>query len=244
MSGRRELTRWGHRRRRAASEALWWTTAALPRRPRDLLRYAGAVAELSQWVREHPAPVVFGTRRSLHEAMHAEVGGGRVDYLEFGVANGMSIRYWLEANTHPGSRFVGFDSFEGLPQEWWDASRLITRPPGTFRRNGQPPDIADPRVQFVKGWFQDTLGPFLERFVPETPLVVHYDCDLYSSTLYGLTMLDRVARAGTVVIFDEFNSPAHEFRAFMDYTNAFRRGYRLLGVVQRRPYRQVAIRLE
>ena len=40
------------------------------------------------------------------------------------------------------------------------------------------------------------------------------DADLYSSTLYVLTMLAPYLKAGDIVMFDEFTVPRHEYLAF------------------------------
>jgi hypothetical protein len=37
-----------------------------------------------------------------------------IDYFEFGVSGGHSFKWWLEHNKNPGSKFYGFDTFEGL----------------------------------------------------------------------------------------------------------------------------------
>jgi len=39
-----------------------------------------------------------------------------VDYLEFGMYRGESIAWWGRRITHPHARFIGFDTFTGLPK--------------------------------------------------------------------------------------------------------------------------------
>jgi len=199
--------------------------------------------ELAQWTRQHPAPVIAEDRYALYRFVNSSVGAERLDYLEFGVWYGRSIKYWADINRHVDSRFFGFDSFVGLP-EAWNGGTTESRDKGAFDRAGEPPgDVDDARVHFVKGWFQDTLGRFLERATLTPPLVIHIDSDLYTSALYCLTMLDRVAASGTVVVFDQFHAAAHEFRAFRDYVAAYRREYAVVAAVGRMPYLQIAIRL-
>jgi len=104
--------------------------------------------------------------------------------------------------------------------------------PGDFNVSGEVPRINDSRVSFVKGWFNDTLVPFLASFEPHSPLVIHNDSDLYSSTLYILTKLDPILVKGSVLIFDEFYSSLHEFRAFNDYVSAYQRQLQPIGRVR------------
>jgi O-methyltransferase len=179
-------------------------------------------AALSQWLRDHEMPT-FQTRQELHNHVNQMIGGS-VDYLEFGVYRGESIRMWTEINRYGNSRFFGFDSFEGLPDAW-DKSMQ----PGDFNVAGELPAIDDPRVRFEKGWFNDTLRPFLATFQPRSRLIIHNDSDLYSSTLYILTQLNPILIGGTILIFDEFYSALHEFRAFRDYISAYRRELRPIG---------------
>lgn len=189
-------------------------------------RYSAALdsinanARVNAWIRQNAANVrVVADKWALYDFLSAEIVGDEpIVYLEFGVYRGATMRGWLQRNRRPESRFVGFDSFEGLPERWGsDFAR------GAFDTGGKPPDVGDERARFVKGWFQQTLPRFLESFAPEARLVVHNDSDLYSSTLYVLASLDRWAVPGTVLIFDEFSTPLHEFRAFHDYLGAFAR---------------------
>lgn len=158
-----------------------------------------------------------------------------IDYLEFGVGHGHSFRWWIEHNRNPESRFVGFDTFTGLPEDWGVYKR------GTFSSGGHPPEIDDSRIQWVPGLFQDTLPGFLATYSPTRRKLIHLDADMYSSTLYVLTMLAPHLRQGDLLLFDEFGVPTHEFRAFTDFVSAYRIQYQVLGQVNN--YLQVAIKL-
>ena len=83
----------------------------------------------------------------------------------------------------------GFDSFEGLPEDWKHAFGSITKK-GTFNVNGQTPDIDNTNVKFVKGWFEDTLPNFLrdnaDLFSNDNDVVVHLDADLYGPSVFVL----------------------------------------------------------
>jgi hypothetical protein len=109
---------------------------------------------------------------------------------------------------------------------------------------GVIPQTDDSRIHFIKGLFQDTLRDFLSGYEPCGRVVVHNDSDLYSSTLYCLTMLDSILVSGSLLIFDEFYSSSHEFQAFSDYAAAYRRKYSALAAVGRDPYKQIVIRLD
>ena len=113
------------------------------------------------------------------------------------------MRVWCGLNKHPRSRFVGFDSFEGLPEDW-----LPGFPKGAFGTAGQLPDIPDIRVRFEAGWFQNTVPNFLssDEQRADCPLIIHCDSDLYSSTLFCLASLNGIIRTGTIIIFDEFGA--------------------------------------
>lgn len=183
-------------------------------------------AKVSQWIREHHAGTpTFQSKLELYRHVNSICTDSAIDYFEFGVYRGDSIRNWASINTNPESRFVGFDSFEGLPEAWNGVN-----PAGAFDVGGEIPVIDDPRVKFVKGWFQKTLRQEMANYTPRSRLVIHNDSDLYSSTIFVLTVLDPLIVPGTVLIFDEFSSPLHEFRAFHDYTNAYLKRFEVLGM--------------
>jgi hypothetical protein len=157
------------------------------------------------------------TREAVWDAGIAALGAeSPVRCLEFGVFEGYSTRYFAERLRHPQTRITGFDSFEGLPEGWAGYDR------GQFSTRGRVPQIADPRVDFVKGWFQDSVPPFLEtefgRGAPDGACFVHFDADLYSSTLFLLTSLWHYVPK-YYFCFDEFMG--HELRAWCNFRQAF-----------------------
>jgi hypothetical protein len=162
---------------------------------------------------------------------------GAVDYLEFGVAEGASFRWWVEHNTHPDSRFYGFDTFTGLPEDFGGG---ITA--GTFSTGGAAPELPDPRAHFVPRHSQEPRHPDPDEHDLRRRLVLHADADLYTSTLFVLARLYPRLKADDVILFDEFGVPTHEFRAFTDFVTSHRLRYTVLGAVNN--YLQVAIRVE
>lgn len=136
----------------------------------------------------------------------------RITYIEFGVHAGYSIKFIASRNANPDSVFIGLDSFEGLPEDWGVLKR------GCFDLNGEMPKAADDRIKFIKGWFQNTWDQLMEVIPSDGDLIVHYDADLYSSTLFALTKIDSLKREYTA-IFDEF--AGHEARALHNYQQAY-----------------------
>jgi len=190
--------------------------------------YLNQMFHLGVWAREHCQRKEFSHRYEMFAFLNSQIlRNSPITYLEFGVFKGESIRKWAEINTNPESRFVGFDSFEGLPENWSVFFRVLDQ--ASFDTEGKTPQIDDRRVTFVKGWFQNSLPIFLEDFRCFGRLVVHLDADLYSSTLYVLTRLHPLLVSGAILIFDEFNAVTHEFRAFRDYASAYRVHYEVLG---------------
>lgn len=166
-------------------------------------------------------------RSSFFEYLNREIiRNEQIEYLEFGVFEGDSILEWTRLNANPHSRFYGFDTFTGLPEDWGSIQE------GTFNVGGAIPDVDDHRATFISGLFQDSLCPFINEFTPVGRLVVNLDADLYSSTLYCLVKLDAFIERGSVLIFDEFWDLQHEYAAFDDYIRSHKRTYRPLGMTE------------
>ena len=143
-------------------------------------------------------------------------------YLEFGVASGESFKWFLSRNRHPSSRFHGFDTFTGLPEDFGHYKK------GTFGSNNEVPQVNDSRASFHQGLFQQTLPGFVGKIDAAAAKLVMIDADLYSSTLFVLTTLAPYLRAGDIILFDEFAVPTHEFRAFLDFTSSYYRELELI----------------
>ncbi len=171
-------------------------------------------------------------RQEMYSVVHETLGNIAISYIEFGVWKGESLGEWIGINTDAGSRFYGFDSFEGLPEEW---DRYFGKTTGkdVFDVGGVIPTIKDARVKFVKGWFQRTLSNFLRNTQLPHPIVVHIDSDLHSSALYVLCTLDPFLKAADVIIFDEYSSPSHEYLAWEEYKRAFMRNAKCIAMSDR-----------
>lgn len=197
---------------------------------------------LKSWIAGRSPHPFFPSREALYSHVAGLIGNVPITYLEFGVFHGSSMRTWTGINTAKESEFIGFDSFEGLPETWLSGGGSFV--PGTFSTEGKFPAIDDLRVRFAKGWFHETLPPFLDRFSTNKQIVVHCDADLYTSTMFVLCKLDPILRPGSIIMFDDFSAMLHDFRALEDYSRSFRRSYEVLGAASHDYYyNHVAIRL-
>jgi O-methyltransferase len=156
-----------------------------------------------------------------------------IDYIEMGVCGGDSFKWWLSNNDHPESTFYGFDTFEGLPESW-----------GAFDKGDMAagiPQVNDTRAFFLKGLFQQSLPPFLEKGTLKNNKrkIIHLDADLFSSTLFSLTALAPYLKRGDILLFDEFNVPTHEYMAFKVFCESHYVQTKLIGAVNN--YYQIAV---
>ena len=142
-------------------------------------------------------------------------------FLEFGVFEGTTINF-ISANTD--KTVYGFDSFEGLPEDWRDGFEK-----GTFKT--KIPEV-NKNVKLIKGWFNNTLPSFREKH-PESCSFIHIDCDLYFSTKTIFDNLHNKIKEGTIIVFDEFfNYPGWkegEYKAFIEFVNSHNIKYEYIG---------------
>jgi hypothetical protein len=178
--------------------------------------------EAGRWMKAHQmAPERVPTRLKVFDSALPFIGDKSVLYLEFGVWEGLSMRYWSKLLSGANATLHGFDSFEGLPEKW-----TITFGEKAFAVGGAVPQIDDDRVEFFVGWFDETL-PHYEP-PPHDLLIVNFDADLYSSTKTALGAIDSIIKPGALIYFDEFSDRMHELRAFDEYINRTGKQFRAI----------------
>jgi hypothetical protein len=194
-----------------------------------------ALAETVSFVEEQmPRTKSFDDKFSLlRAALHCTSPQTGL-YCEFGVYSGSTINFI--ASRVPKTIY-GFDSFEGLPEDWQPGVEK-----GTFQMKSLP--HVRRNVELKKGWFNETVPAFaLEH--REKCSFMHIDCDLYSSTKTVFDILGERVVEGTVLVFDEFfNYPGWkegEFRAFQEFVSVRGLQFEYLGYVMRDE--QVAVRI-
>lgn len=162
------------------------------------------------------------------------VGEAGRDVYTFGVYTGASVKFWHERLPLVGMPYStqwGFDSFEGLPEEA-DGCELECKAwlPGAFSAADQfgvsswqqcrtrlyahvlgdaaasDHGTARPRLEFVKGFFSDSLTAGLASERQMRPaLLIDMDVDLYISTKQALTWAfeEGIIVVGTFIYYDD-----------------------------------------
>lgn len=203
--------------------------------PTRIFSFFSHLAELSKWISIHKnecnndfytSKFNYAKREELYEYLITEyVLDTSIDYFEFGVSKGASFKWWINRIKDEDAKFYGFDTFTGLPEDWGRFKK------GDMANGNTPPEISDSRHKFYQGLFQQTLLPFLSEYNTTKRKVIHMDADIYSATLYVLTLFSSFIKSGDILIFDEFNVPLHEFKAFKEWVSSFYIEYKVVGGV-------------
>lgn len=155
-------------------------------------------------------------------------------YFEFGCHSGRTMTLaWKNSRHLFNWTYIGFDSFEGLPdipederQEIWQKGKLKTSEDdfvAVVTGNGMPRD----RLVTVKGFYDRSLNDELRtRLAPRKATAIYVDCDLYVSTVPVLEFCKDFLQLGTIIVFDDWNCfcadpDRGERRAFREFCERY-----------------------
>jgi hypothetical protein len=157
-------------------------------------------------------------------------------WMEFGVYRGRSIQ---KISSLTDNLVYGFDSFEGLHEDW-DSDN----PKGVYNSSGQVPigaivgenhsmfDASPTRhiepwnenVRLIKGYFSESLPEFVKAHGSDVAFL-HIDSDLYSSCVTIFEHLSSKIKRHTIICFDEIlDHPTYrdgELKAFHEFISQF-----------------------
>lgn len=161
-----------------------------------------------QWVSNLPElPKLYFNRWSFFDSV-IELSHKDRPFYEFGVFRGEAFKYLI--NTF--KKGFGFDTFEGLPEDWHEEKA------GSYSSGGNIPRIAG--GEFVAGKFEDSLPAFFSE-PRSVASVINFDADLYSSTICALNHSKSIIDSQTILIFDEFIVNEHweqdEYKALNEF---------------------------
>ena len=212
----------------------WHLRHAANRMGVELARVRPVDTERRAVGRDHPrtAETMIGLARlnNLQHCITTVIREGVAgDLIETGVWRGGATIFMtavLEAYGDRDRRVWVADSFEGLPKPdaeqfpvdagdtHWTKSHLavsVEQVKANFARY----NLLDDRVQFLKGWFKDTLpGAPIDQLA-----VMRLDGDMYESTIEALEALYPKLSVGGFVIIDDYGDIAQAREATTDFRN-------------------------
>lgn len=145
-------------------------------------------------------------------------------YCEFGVFEGTTVNF-IAPLIYP-EKIHGFDSFEGLPDDWRPGF-----PKGLFNMEARLPQVRD-NVILHQGLFDQTLPEFIAREDGQFAFI-HVDCDIFASAKTIFDLAGPRITQGTVIVFDEFFNyetwERHEYKAFQEFIAETRHRFQFIG---------------
>ncbi|MGH3721367.1 MAG: TylF/MycF family methyltransferase [Pseudonocardiaceae bacterium] len=200
----------------------------------EVFRFAGYDQEARAVGMDWPtvAHTMVGRKRldNVHQCLDQVLADGVAgDFIETGVWRGgvcIFMRAFLLAHGCTTRKVWVADSFQGIPTATGESHPFdremslrqhndvlgvtLETAQGSFQRY----DLLDDQVEFLLGWFKDTL--------PVAPIdrlaIIRLDGDLYESTMDALDNLYPKLSVGGFVIIDDYFLPScseavHDFRA-------------------------------
>jgi hypothetical protein len=158
--------------------------------------------------------------------------------VEFGMNNGGSVFYFYK-HVPETIKIWGFDCFEGLPEKWGKADK------GSMKGYGFPallwneypeeqkklidevkmgkgfPDPPQNNIFIERGLFSTSMPRWIKNGVPDDIILIHFDADLYMSTRPILDSVCGQIRYKYYILFDDFYSANHEFKAWLEFEDLF-----------------------
>lgn len=131
-------------------------------------------------------------------------------FLEFGVYHGTSMLMWYDAykNNNVSIDFIGFDSFQGIPEETEDENSIGGWSKGSFSTNGViNPALRKDGIELVTGFFSDSLTDDTVKLLKGSKVgLVHVDCDTYSSTktVWEWLLKHDLLAKGAIIVYDDW----------------------------------------
>ena len=162
----------------------------------DVLRRVDTVDEAAYaaWKGfEEPEHQIGRFRNMRRIVREIEAGGYPGDVVEFGTWQGLGLCLLDRCFQGPhAKRFVGIDSFEGLPETStvWSKGQFNDTSLGSVHATLAAHLRRTPDYRLIRGWFSDPeVGRQLREAVRDVALV-HFDADLKSSTTEALALVE------------------------------------------------------
>lgn len=166
----------------------------LSKNPIEILHHRSA-ARSAKFIEDNgKTAMIFPRKQRLWPWVATQVPAEGV-MMECGVFKGRSIN--AMAKLFPERSLFGFDSFEGLQEDWIGADLGA----GAFDQKGVFPEV-EKNVTLIKGWVQDTLPPFLKKNTDRIAYL-HIDTDTYTPAKFILQQVKPRLVKGSIVLFDE-----------------------------------------
>jgi len=135
--------------------------------------------------------------------------------LEFGVGWGYSYSWIMNEIIvrYPANKLIGYDSWQGLPDETDGVWAPTRHAKGAFAnsrdKTAKKIPQGDDRFQLVDGFFSESLTE--NRQADISGLVfVNIDVDIHSSTIEVLNYIKPLLRPGVVIYWDDWKDPKDE----------------------------------